>query len=179
MTWMQDYYTAEDAEPPPSSLRDIADLKALDEQLALLREIRKPPPSRWPDEAFERQLDLTCQRLCAAYAGASSNVRAHLRIALTGDQSYLLLQYSRQCAKMGWRSGNQDLLRSGLIANTVAGFRYVDIRDSIVAIEEILKACAALHMDAEQELERACVYAGPTFGQFLRDVAESRRSTSR
>jgi hypothetical protein len=167
------YHQSEAAEPPAEPLTIQADHAELDALMDLARPL-SATPSYPPDKEDLIVRSLQCHRLCARYASSTAAIRSHVRKLLDPKASWTLVAFSRQCAVLARRARNPALIECGLIAHAIAGLRHRDVRDTLVALDELWKASVATAVNPAAAFNLAAGLAGPTMATIFHDVAAKR-----
>jgi len=171
---LREYHRSEAAERPAEPLtieEDRAELNSLVDLAGPLSAVSNVPPDR--EDLIVQNLH--CQRLCAAYRTATPAIRSHLRKLLDAKASWTLIAFSRQCAVLAQRARNPALVDSGLLAHAIAGLAHGDIRDTLIALDELWKACVVTGGNPAAAFEVAAGLAGPTMATLFHDVAANRQ----
>ena len=123
------------------------------------------------------ELDETLRKLCSSFATMPTTERAEFRGAVSMHEFYTLLSFAKRSCVFALRSGNQDLLRSGLTAVAMIEADRTDFRDILMTLALLHHSASRLGMDAGAEFTSAAKIAEPATSELITGFA-SRDSQS-
>lgn len=147
---------------------DDAFLDAVDEALALLGEVSL---RRFPAmvAAAAIRADGRAARVCALYEAGSAGQRALLGGILTTRERDVIGRYGRRAATLALRERSAARLRSGLLAEVLAGTIALDPRDFMIGAALYHHCATRLGVDPAAVFDAVAACAEPSAAAVVRD----------
>ena len=117
-------------------------------------------------------LDTQIANLCRNAAALDAISHANLSRAISMDEFYTLLDFSRRMALFAIRANSSEGLREGVEALALIELERIDYRDIFVALGVLGYACVRVGQDPRQLFEDASNRADQQIGEILRQYAQ-------
>ena len=112
-------------------------------------------------------LDEQLNELCRRYAGNDDETRAQWRGAISKDEFYRLMAFSKRAAVFAMQEQNVADVNNGLTALAMIERERVDWRDILLSVSLLYHAAAKLTDQPDQLLEEAAALAEPNVSELL------------
>lgn len=116
-------------------------------------------------------LDDELADLCRRLEEADADERGAARSAISLDELYTLLAFSRRSAVFALRDRLVEHVRDGLVAIALIEAERVDYRDILVALSLLYHAAIRIGADASQHFKDAAALSEPDVAELINDFA--------
>lgn len=116
-------------------------------------------------------LDLELRDLCRRAATLDADAHARMRHAISMDEFYTLLEFSRRMALFSIREKSPEGLKEAVEAVALIEIARVDFRDVSVALGVLAYACTRIGQSPRTFFEDASKRADPQVAEMLRELA--------
>ena len=128
----------------------------------------------WRGEAYlinpaPSALDSTLRELCQSFAKGGEESRAKTRAAISMEEFYTLLTFSRRAAVFGIREQNAAWLVDGLTALSMIELDRVDFRDVFVSVSLLHHSAVRIGQNGTQLLSGAAALSEPRVSGLIYD----------
>lgn len=116
-------------------------------------------------------LDVELKELCQRATALDANAHGRMRHAISMDEFYTLLAFSRRMALFSIREKSPEGLKEAVEAVALIEIARVDFRDVSVALGVLAYACARIGLSPRPFFEAASKRADPQVAEMLREQA--------